>query len=89
MSITQEIKQKIIKKHAINDKDTGSPEVQISVLTERIKNMTEHMKIHKKDLHSQRGLIAMVNRRRRLLKYIKNDSVERYQTLIKELGLRH
>ncbi|PLX29744.1 MAG: 30S ribosomal protein S15 [Alphaproteobacteria bacterium] len=89
MSITQEKKQEIIKKHAQNEKDTGSPEVQVSVLTERIKNMTEHMKVHKKDLHSQRGLIAMVNRRRRLLKYIKNNSVEQYQALIKELGLRH
>ncbi len=89
MSITKENKQKIIKTHARNEADTGSPEVQVSVLTERIKNMTAHMQMHKKDLHSQRGLIGMVNRRRKLLKYLKNVDQERYQALIKTLGLRH
>ena len=89
MSITKENKQKIITTHARSEADTGSPEVQVSVLTERIKNMTAHMKIHKKDLHSQRGLIGMVNRRRKLLKYLKNVDQERYQALIKALGLRH
>jgi small subunit ribosomal protein S15 len=89
MSITKEKKQEIIKTHAREKNDTGSPEVQVSILTQRIKNMTEHMKVHKKDLHSQRGLIRMVNRRRNLLKYLKNKSEERYKALIKTLGLRH
>ena len=89
MSVTKETKQKIIQTHARGENDTGSPEVQVSILTERIKNMTEHMKEHKKDKHSQRGLIRMVNRRRSLLKYLKNTSEDRYKTLIKTLGLRH
>lgn len=89
MSITKETKQNLIKTHAREEHDTGSPEVQVSILTERIKNMTEHMKVHKKDLHSQRGLIRMVNRRRNLLKYLKRIDEGRYKALIKTLGLRH
>ncbi len=88
MSITAEKKQEIIKKHATVKGDTGSPEVQVSVLTERIVNLTEHMKTHKKDLHSRRGLLGLVSRRRSLLDYLKKKSETRYQDLIKTLGLR-
>lgn len=88
MSITTEKKQEVIKKYAKGKGDTGSPEVQIAILTERIVSLTEHMKTHKKDLHSRRGLLGLVSKRRRLLDYLKNKSEERYQTIIKELGLR-
>lgn len=89
MSITKDTKQSLIQEYKTNAQDTGSPEVQVSILTERIKNMTAHMKQHKKDLHSQRGLIMMVNRRRRLLRYVKNKNEQRYKDLIARLGLRH
>ena len=88
MSITQERKQELIKEYAIKPDDTGSPEVQVAVLTERILNLTEHLKIHKKDHHSRRGLLIMVGLRRRLLDYTKRKDDARYQTLIKRLGLR-
>ncbi len=88
MSITKEKKQELIKKHARQANDTGSVEVQVSVLTERINNMTEHMKVHKKDFHSRYGLLKMVARRRKLLDYLKAKSLQRYADLIKELGLR-
>ena len=88
MSITAERKQELIKEYAIKPEDTGSPEVQVAVLTERILNLTEHLKIHKKDHHSRRGLLIMVGLRRRLLDYTKRIDDARYQTLIKRLGLR-
>jgi len=88
MSITAERKQELIKEYAIKDGDTGSPEVQVAILTERIVNLTEHLKIHKKDFHSRRGLLIMVGLRRRLLDYAKGKEVARYESLIKRLGLR-
>ncbi|RUM59358.1 MAG: 30S ribosomal protein S15 [Persephonella sp.] len=88
MSITPEKKKEIVQKWARHEGDTGSPEVQIAILTERIKNLTEHIKRNKKDLHSRRGLIGMVNKRRKLLKYLKRKNPERYQQVIKELNLR-
>jgi small subunit ribosomal protein S15 len=88
MSITQERKQELIKEFAIKDGDTGSPEVQVAILTERINNLTEHLKSHKKDFHSRRGLLIMVGQRRRLLDYTKKKDEKRYQDLIKRLKLR-
>ncbi|MCQ3809316.1 MAG: 30S ribosomal protein S15 [Acidimicrobiia bacterium] len=77
-----------IEKHRVHDTDTGSPEVQIALLTERIDHLTEHLKVHVKDHHSRRGLLMMVGRRRRLLDYVKDNDVERYRGIIAELGLR-
>lgn len=88
MSVTAEKKTEIIKDNATNNGDTGSPEVQVAILTERIRNLTEHFKSHHKDNHSRRGLLAMVNRRRSLLAYLKKKDVERYNALIQKLGLR-
>ena len=88
MSITKEKKAELIKEFATKEGDTGSPEVQVAVLSERIKNLTEHMKDHEKDFISRRGLLMMVGKRRRLLSYIKEQNSERYETLIKRLGLR-
>lgn len=88
MSITQERKTELIEKFGREKGDTGSPEVQVAILTERIVNLTEHLKTHKKDFHSRRGLLIMVGQRRRMLDYLKTKSVERYQTIITELGLR-
>lgn len=88
MSVSAERKQELIKEYATKDGDTGSPEVQIAVLTERIVNLTEHFKTHKKDNHSRRGLLKMVSQRRRLLDYVKANDVERYQNLIQRLGIR-
>ena len=88
MSITKEKKSQLIKEFKINDKDTGSADVQVAILTERIKNLTEHLKMHKKDFGSRRGLLSMVGQRRNLLKYIKNKNEDRYSNLIKKLGLR-
>jgi small subunit ribosomal protein S15 len=88
MSITTERKAELIKEFAIKADDTGSPEVQVSILSERIKNLSDHMGDHKKDFHSRRGLLMMVGKRRRLLDYLKSKSVERYQTLIQRLGIR-
>lgn len=88
MSIEPKKKQALVKKYATNPKDTGSPEVQVAVLTERIKNLTEHMKTHKKDMGSRRGLLTMVANRRSLLNYLKKVDSKRYETLIDSLGLR-
>ena len=88
MSITAERKQELIGEFATKSGDTGSPEVQVAILTERIRNLTEHLKTHKKDFHSRRGLLIMVGQRRRLLDYTKKKSQERYQDLIKRLELR-
>lgn len=88
MSITAERKQELIKEYAIKAGDTGSPEVQVAVLTERINNLTEHLKMHKKDHHSRRGLLIMVGQRRRLLDYTKQKAAVRYESLIKRLSLR-
>jgi len=81
-------KQDTIEKFKLHNSDTGSPEVQIALLTDRISHLTEHLKIHKKDHHSRRGLLLMVGKRRRLLNYVKNKDVQRYRGIIKELGLR-
>jgi len=88
MSITTDRKQELIKEYATNSGDTGSPEVQVAVLTERIRNLTEHFKTHGKDNHSRRGLLKMVSQRRRLLDYVKSKNVSRYQDLISRLGIR-
>ena len=88
MSITAEKKQELIGKFATTKGDTGSPEVQVAILSERIINLTEHLKIHKKDFHSRRGLLMMVGQRRRLLDYVKRKEVTRYEKLVKEMGLR-
>lgn len=88
MSITADRKTELIKDYAVADGDTGSPEVQSAILTERIRNLTEHLKEHKKDFHSRRGLLVMVGQRRRLLDYLKRKSAERYGTLIQRLELR-
>ncbi len=88
MSITAERKQEVIKDNKRASTDTGSPEVQIAILTERIVNLTEHFKTHAKDNHSRRGLLMLVNKRRSLLDYLKRSDVERYNALIAKLGLR-
>jgi small subunit ribosomal protein S15 len=88
MSITPERKQEVIGAYAPKAGDTGSPEVQVAILSERIANLTEHLKTHSKDFHSRRGLLIMVGRRRRLLDYLKRKSVARYDEIIKRLGLR-
>jgi len=88
MSITLEDKRILISKYKLHDSDTGSPEVQVAILTHRISNLTEHFKVHKKDHHSRRGLLKLVGQRRRLLNYVKRKNVNRYRTLIKSLGLR-
>ena len=77
-----------IAEHRLHESDTGSPEVQVALLTERIAHLTEHMKVHKKDFHSQRGLLMLVGQRRRLLNYLRHNDVERYRALIARLGLR-
>ncbi len=88
MSITAERKQQLVEEYATNPGDTGSPDVQVAILTERIRNLTEHMQSHKKDFHSRRGLLVMVGQRRRLLDYVKQKDVARYESLIQRLGLR-
>jgi len=88
MSITAERKQELIKEFAVKKDDTGSPEVQVAILSERITNLTEHLKTHKKDFHSRRGLLMMVGQRRRLLDYVKSKQITRYEDLVKRLGLR-
>ncbi len=84
----QESKQSVILEHCRHETDTGSPEVQIALLTARINYLTEHLKVHKKDFHSQRGLLKMVGRRRGLLNYLRENSPERYQALVEKVGLR-
>ena len=88
MSITRDTKQNLISKFSINEKDTGSAAVQVAILSERINNLTEHFKEHKHDNHSKTGLIAMVNRRKRLLNYISNKDNQKYKEIIKELNIR-
>ncbi len=88
MSIDKNQTVKIVKDFGSNENDTGSADVQVAILTERIKNLTEHLKTHKKDFGSRRGLLSMVGQRRNLLKYIKNKNQDRYSNLIKKLGLR-
>ena len=88
MSITKDIKQNLISKFAINEKDTGSAEVQIAILSERIKNLTEHFKKHKHDNHSKTGLIAMVNKRKKLLNYLSKQNNQKYMEITKELNIR-
>jgi small subunit ribosomal protein S15 len=88
VSITAERKQALITEYATKERDTGSPEIQVAVLSERIRNLTDHLTTHKKDFHSRRGLLVMVGQRRRLLDYLKRSSATRYETLIGRLGLR-
>jgi small subunit ribosomal protein S15 len=88
MTLTKDDKTQIIAEHARSDGDTGSAEVQIAVLTRRISDLTEHLKIHKQDHHSRRGLLMLVGRRRRLLEYLKREDIERYRAIVAKLGLR-
>ena len=87
-AITKEQKQAIIEEYRLNDKDTGSPEVQIAILTHRINNLTEHLKTNNKDHHSRRGLLMMVGQRRGFLNYLKDNDIERYRSILARLGLR-
>ena len=88
MTISKERKAELIREFGKSETDSGSPEVQVAILTDRIRELTEHMKVHKKDFHTRRGLLMLVGRRRRLLGYIKRRSVEDYRALIAKLGLR-
>jgi len=88
MSITVERKQALMKEYATAEGDTGSPEVQVALLSERIKNLTDHLQTHEKDFHTRRGLLVMVGQRRRLLDYLKHKNEQRYKELIERLGLR-
>ena len=88
MPLSKEIKKKIIGQYQFHESDSGSAEVQIALLTERIRELTDHFKLHKKDHHSRRGLLKMVGQRRRLLDYLKSRKVDRYRFLVRELGLR-
>jgi small subunit ribosomal protein S15 len=88
MAMSTELKSSLIEKFRKSEKDTGSPEVQVALLTERIKYLTDHFKIHAKDHHSRRGLLMLVSQRRRLLDYLRSRDVGRYRTLISELGIR-
>jgi small subunit ribosomal protein S15 len=86
--LSTEQKRELIEQYKLHESDTGSPEVQIGLLTHRIQYLTEHLKVHKKDHHSRRGLLMLVGRRRRLLNYVKKNDVQRYRTIIDTLGLR-
>ncbi len=88
MAFTTEVKQELIKKYRVHEKDTGSPEVQIALLTDRINYLTDHFKVHTKDYHSRRGLLKLVGQRRRLLNYLTKKDTNRYQNIIQGLGLR-
>ena len=88
MSISPERKHEVIEQFKVHEKDTGSPEVQVAILTDRINRLTEHFKSHKKDFHSRRGLLKMVSRRKKLLEYMRDTDPNRYRTLIARLGLR-
>ena len=88
MGLSMEQKQEIINRYRLHDADTGSPEVQVAILSERISYLTDHFKSHAKDHHSRRGLIKLVGQRRRLLNYLKNKNIDRYRALIEQLGLR-
>jgi small subunit ribosomal protein S15 len=86
--LDQETRERLTKDYQVHESDTGSTEVQVAVLTERIKQVTDHLRTHKKDVHSRRGLVGLVSKRRRLLKYLSQEDVNRYQSLIARLGLR-
>jgi small subunit ribosomal protein S15 len=88
MPLVPKIKEEIISQYRLNGKDVGSPEVQVALLSRRISELTEHLKEHRKDFSSRRGLLTMVSKRRRLLKYVNNDDPQRYRTLIESLGIR-
>ncbi len=88
MTLTKEAKTQIIQEHARSTGDTGSAEVQIAVLTRRISDLTDHLKVHKQDHHSRRGLLMLVGRRRRLLEYLRREDIERYRAIVADLGLR-
>ncbi len=88
MGLTSQAKKEIIDRHRLHDADTGSPEVQVALLSERINYLTGHFKVHAKDHHSRRGLIKLVGQRRRLLNYLKKTDIDRYRALIEQLGLR-
>lgn len=88
LSISKERTAELVKEFGKCEGDSGSPEVQVAILTERIRNLTEHLKVHKKDNHTRRGLMMLLGKRRGLLKYIKNRNIEEYRTLIKQLGIR-
>ena len=88
MPLNKDKKQEIIEKFRVHDKDSGSPEVQIALLTERIRELTSHFQVHKKDFHSRRGLLKLVGQRRRLLDYLKSRKIDKYRKIVKELGLR-
>ena len=88
MPLATDVKQRILTEYATVERDTGSPEVQVAMLSQRIKDLTEHLKIHKHDHHSRRGLLLLVGQRRRLLKYIQKTDITRYRSLIERLGLR-
>jgi small subunit ribosomal protein S15 len=83
-----ETRYRITQEYRLNSQDTGSADLQVAILTERIRQLTDHLRVHKKDVHSRRGLVNMVSKRRRLLKYLTNEDVDRYQSLIARLGLR-
>ena len=89
MALSSEEKKSIVSEYATREGDTGSPEVQVALLTKRISDLTEHMKANKHDYHSQRGLLLMIGKRRRLLDYLKMEDINRYRSLIERLGLRH
>lgn len=88
MPLATDVKQRIMTDYATVERDTGSPEVQVAMLSQRIKDLTEHLKLHKHDHHSRRGLLLLVGRRRRLLDYLRNTDIARYRSLIERLGLR-
>ncbi len=88
MTMSKDRKSELIKTYATKSNDTGSPEVQVALLTERITSLTEHLKVHKKDKHSRRGLLMMVNRRNRLLKYLRDTNLDGYRAIIQKLGIR-
>ncbi len=88
MSVTKEMKEKIVKEFQLHPSDTGSPQVQIALLTERIKELTKHFEVHRKDNHSRRGLLKIVARRRKLLDYLKRTNIEEYHKIVERLGLR-
>ena len=88
MAITAERKKELIREYATQTGDTGSPEVQVAILTEHVKNLTEHLKVHRKDYASRRGLLMMVGQRSKLLRYLRGRDVQRYKTLVQRLGLR-
>ena len=87
-SISKEQVAELIKEYGKNEKDSGSPEVQVAILSVRIRNLTEHLKVHKKDFHTRTGLLKLIGKRRRLLSYIKNNDIDNYRQLIKKLGIR-